>query len=212
MRTRVYVSGPITIGDPEENMQAGIAAGQELLEAGYAPLVPHLSVQWAKTHDNAWEEWIDMDLAWVALADAVLRIPGESRGAEVEVAHAETLGIPVFYSLDALLGATMPTQPDGCLPPPVDRAILRAISTFTNKNADYADDSSWRSNFDDIAAQEGRPALQVADTMINVKQARLRALRANGRAPVNEALEDTYLDRMVYSIIAYALLLDGEAA
>jgi hypothetical protein len=34
--------------------------------------------------------------------DAVLRIPGESRGADIDVAHAKLLGLRVFYSLEEI--------------------------------------------------------------------------------------------------------------
>lgn len=94
------------------------------------------------------------------------------------------------------------------LPPPVQRAVDALIETFTRKSADYADDSNWRSNFDAVSRQMGFPAVVAADTLVAVKQARLQALSANGRPPANEALADTYLDRMVYATIAYALLLD----
>lgn len=94
------------------------------------------------------------------------------------------------------------------LPGPVNEALATLRDTFQRKNADYAKDTSWRSNFDAIAGQMGFSALTAADTLVAVKQARLQALTANGRAPQNEAVIDTYLDRMVYSCIAYALLLD----
>jgi hypothetical protein len=44
-----------------------------------------------------------IDLAWVEVADAVLRIPGESSGAEREVAHALHHGKPVFTSVEDVL-------------------------------------------------------------------------------------------------------------
>jgi hypothetical protein len=38
--------------------------------------------------------------------DAVVRLPGESRGADQDVAIAQGRGIPVYYSLDDVPGAT----------------------------------------------------------------------------------------------------------
>lgn len=43
--------------------------------------------------------------------DAVLRLPGESRGADQDVAIARDRGIPVYYSLDEIPGAGL-TQTD----------------------------------------------------------------------------------------------------
>lgn len=100
------------------------------------------------------------------------------------------------------------------LPGPIAKAMLKIESTFARKNADYAKDTNWRSNFDAIADQMGFSALMAADTFVAVKQARLAALTANGRGnqTLNEAIEDTYLDRMVYGVIAYALLVDESGA
>jgi len=46
------------------------------------------------------EEWMEVDLAWVEVANIVLRLPGESVGADREVAQAIALGIPVFHTLE----------------------------------------------------------------------------------------------------------------
>lgn len=94
------------------------------------------------------------------------------------------------------------------MPAPIAAALLKIVSTFARKNADYAVDGEWRSNFDSIARQMSIDPVQAADTLVAVKQDRLRTLRLNQRGPANEAIEDTYLDRMVYCVIAYALLLD----
>ena len=42
---------------------------------------------------------MEIELPWVSVADAVLRLPGESLGADLEVARAEEAGIPVFRSI-----------------------------------------------------------------------------------------------------------------
>ncbi len=100
---RVYVAGPYSTGDPEANTAAAIAAGNELLDAGYAPLVPHLSHYWHTHHTpRAYEDWMRIDLAWITAADAVLRLPGASPGADREVVLAAELGIPIYASVTAL--------------------------------------------------------------------------------------------------------------
>ena len=97
------------------------------------------------------------------------------------------------------------------MPGPIAEALSVARDTFAKKNADYAQDTSWRSNFDDIADQLSIDAVTACDALIAVKQARLKSLAKNGRSPLNEGVKDTRLDRMVYSIINYALYLDEEA-
>lgn len=112
MRTRVYIAGPITKGPLEANIRQATEAALALIRAGYAPLCPHLTcyvggpvpevLPAGTTHDD----WYEADLPWVEVSDAVLRLPGESVGADLETALAERLGIPVFHSLPALIASS----------------------------------------------------------------------------------------------------------
>lgn len=107
------------------------------------------------------------------------------------------------------MGLSVSPLPDD-IEPAIAEALEKIAGTFRKKNADYANAESWRSNFQDVAHQLGFTDLDACDTLIAVKQARLRSLRANGRAPVNEAVLDTYLDRAVYSVIALAMLIEDQ--
>jgi hypothetical protein len=100
---RVYVSGPLSGPNAEENVEVAMKVGRTLIEKGYFPLVPHLT--WYMDPDNelGHETWLDIDKAWITVADVVVRLPGPSKGADIEVAHAMRIGVPVFYSLDDLL-------------------------------------------------------------------------------------------------------------
>lgn len=53
--------------------------------------------------DLPYEDWYEQDLAWVAVSNAVLRLPGESTGADKEVEFATANGIPVFHDLKELI-------------------------------------------------------------------------------------------------------------
>jgi hypothetical protein len=46
--------------------------------------------------------WLVVDLAWVEVAQAVLRLPGESTGADMEVRLANTVGIPIFSTVEQI--------------------------------------------------------------------------------------------------------------
>lgn len=109
-RSRVYVAGPITRGDQFANVRNGILAGNELADKGYAPYVPHLTCYWHAITPRAYESWTALDNEWIPLCDALLRIPGESPGADKEVELAVSLGIPVYYSMDDLLHNCPPTR------------------------------------------------------------------------------------------------------
>jgi hypothetical protein len=210
VRTIIYVSGPYS-RDPDTDTNIAIDYGNTFFNAGYAPIVPHLTHFWHTQHtERDYEDWMALDLAIVERVDAVFRIPGPSSGADREVALAESLGIPVFHSLGGLFASIPPEQPAASkLPQPIASALASITATFASKSADYAEDGSWASNFEDVADQMGWASPSDAvEALIAVKQSRLRALRANGREPRNEGVTDTKLDRAVYSVIALAMLLD----
>lgn len=92
---RVYVSGPITKGNRSWNFFQAAEAQRMLLDAGYAVLNPMLSMAHPDGHNISWEMWIASDLAFIEVCDLIVRLPGESKGADLEVQHATDRGIPV---------------------------------------------------------------------------------------------------------------------
>jgi len=105
VRSRVYVAGPISQGDPVANCQRAIKVGFELMDLGYAPFVPHYSyfVDMDSTHGaGRYEQWIALDFSYISVCDALLRLSGPSGGADREVIFAYEIGVPVFYSIEAL--------------------------------------------------------------------------------------------------------------
>jgi len=103
----VYVSGPYS-ANPNDCTLDALHAGEDVVALGGVPLVPHLSHLWQGVLPHPWEYWLRIDLALVGRCDAVYRLPGASRGAELEVAEARRLGLPVLTSRDelaAFLGA-----------------------------------------------------------------------------------------------------------
>lgn len=108
-KTRVYVAGPYTKGNTVVNVREAIAAGEALWSAGYAAYVPHLTMLVELLHPHPWETWIERDRHWLEACDVLLRLPGESDGADREVARAMALGMPVYCQMQALL-AEVPTE------------------------------------------------------------------------------------------------------
>lgn len=92
---------------------------------------------------------------------------------------------------------------------PFEAALLRMVETNRRKRSDYAVDGNIWSNFEHAGRAVGISALEGIDYMVATKQARLMALRANGRSPMNESVADTYLDRAVYAVLALAYLHDN---
>jgi hypothetical protein len=100
----VYVAGPYTRPDPVRNTHDAIHAGQRVYDAGGFPYVPHLTLLWhAIIPNDDVTYWYDFDLNAIDHADALLRLPGDSTGADNEVNYAEQLGVPVFHDEDVLL-------------------------------------------------------------------------------------------------------------
>ena len=95
----IYVSGPYSKGDVCENVRRACFAGDEILIMGHTPLIPHLSHLWHLVSPKPWETWLEIDLALLERCDAILRLDGESKGADREVAIAGYFGIPVYYSM-----------------------------------------------------------------------------------------------------------------
>lgn len=99
---RVYVSGPIS-SNPKANALIAIEYADVLLDMGFAPYIPHLSVFWGEVCPHEYEDWMKLDFAWIEVCNAVLRFPGHSPGADREIVFAEGLGIPVFYTIEDLV-------------------------------------------------------------------------------------------------------------
>ena len=98
-RKVIYISAPYTLGDTAENVRNACLAGDEILRKGHIAFVPHLMHLWHLISPKPHQDWIDIDLALLPRMDALLRLPGESYGADREVLLAKALNIPVFYSL-----------------------------------------------------------------------------------------------------------------
>ena len=107
---RVYVSGPITLGDLEENVNRAIDAADQLLRAGFHPFVPHLDAHWHARYPHEHHEWLALDMAWLPVCDALIRLPGPSAGADIEVQFAAEHGIPVYSSVEDLIADLGPAK------------------------------------------------------------------------------------------------------
>lgn len=101
-KLRVYIASPYSIGDACENVRRSMDCFDQLMTLGYAPYAPLLSHFQNIVHHRPYQDWIAHDLQWVLACDVVLRLPGESKGADGEVAFAIQSGIPVVYSIHDL--------------------------------------------------------------------------------------------------------------
>ena len=97
-RKRVYIAGPYTHGDWGLNQRRAIQAAQEVLDRGHIPFIPHtMTATWSIVCGN---NWIDFDLYWVEVCDALIRLPGKSNGSDTEVEFAKDNDIDVYMSVE----------------------------------------------------------------------------------------------------------------
>ena len=99
---KVYIASPYTLGDVAVNVKVQMDMAHVLMNEGFFPFVPLYSHFQHMVHPRPYQDWINIDLEWVKSCDAVLRLDGESKGADGEVNFAEALGIPVFYTIKDL--------------------------------------------------------------------------------------------------------------
>ena len=96
----VYVSSAITAGDKNLNWYVAAQVQVALMRAGYAVINPMSSMLMPESLNIDWETWLKMDERIIESCDCVLRLPLESKGADREVAYAQSRGIPVLAPSD----------------------------------------------------------------------------------------------------------------
>lgn len=226
-RPKVYISGPITLGDRNANIAQALHWYKLLISDGYAPMCPHLS---CFAEDRGCEfphqVWIDMDLAWVESSDVVLKLCGESKGADIECAHARKLGIPVIemteddcFSPLALLehwrehewarpglpaaSAKIGTQQKRIGDPRFLAELDAEEELHAKKQADYGTDGDPFANLR-ASAEFGVPPWVGAVIRMNDKVSRIKSFLKNGRLR-NEPIIDSFRDISIYAKIAKVL-------
>lgn len=103
MKKTIYIASPYTKGDVAVNVKRQMDCYEELMNLGFAPYAPLYSHFQHMFHPRPYLDWIEIDKIWVLKCDYLLRLDGESTGADGEVALAIENNIPVFYSISELL-------------------------------------------------------------------------------------------------------------
>ncbi len=105
----VYIAGPVSHGQPQsqidlsnpvvvERLEKALSVGSSIISHGLWPYIPHLTIAWNHYQPHAQEYWLELDRFWLSRCDALLRLPGDSDGADAEVAEAERLALPIFHN------------------------------------------------------------------------------------------------------------------
>jgi hypothetical protein len=101
----VYIASPYTKpeGSQLNNTIKSFKAYNELLKYGFFPFAPlsshYIHEQFPQTYDT----WLKIDFYWLDKCDCLLRLPGESVGADKELNRMVMAGKPVFYNINDLV-------------------------------------------------------------------------------------------------------------
>lgn len=99
---RVYIASPYTIGDQAVNVRRQIDCANILMDAGFAPYAPLMTHFHHMIHPREYSDWLKQDFCWIKACDCLVRLDGESKGADLEVEFAKNNNIPVFFSVDEM--------------------------------------------------------------------------------------------------------------
>lgn len=101
-KPRLYIAGPYAQGDVVLNIRTAIQAAELAITKGWTPFLPHLYHLWHLASPHPTNFWYELDMGWLPACEALLRLPGESAGADREAQVATQLRLPTFEGLDLL--------------------------------------------------------------------------------------------------------------
>lgn len=99
---KIYVAGPLSTGtydDITRNVRTAIDHANTIMMLGGAPYLPHLTHFWNIFHPHGWQEWMALDREFLLQCDAFYRLPGASKGADLEEQWAKEHGLPIYKTM-----------------------------------------------------------------------------------------------------------------
>ena len=117
-KIRVYVAGRLNdmAVDYLRNVHRMMMLAERTRLAGFAVYVPALDLLMGIMFGTyEYRDYFGYNEPWLAVSEAMIVQPVDvhtSKGTQDEIATAKTLGIPVFYSEDALLIWAKTTHPE----------------------------------------------------------------------------------------------------
>lgn len=98
----VYIASPYSNGSQAANVAKQMEAYIYLANMGYCPIAPLLSHFLEIYHSFKFSNWLEIDKKLISISDIVLRLDGESVGADIEVEYAKNLGKKIVYSIEKI--------------------------------------------------------------------------------------------------------------
>jgi len=101
-RPLIYVAGYFS-ANPMHGTKNAVDAAERLLEAGWLPFVPHVSIVYDMLAPHTPEFWYELDLGLLSRCDAMYVCPDpltkDSTGVIEEIKFCTENDIPVFYEI-----------------------------------------------------------------------------------------------------------------
>ena len=92
----IYIAGPYTKGDVALNVAKAIEVGMHYNDKGDYAVIPHLTHFTHMMHPRPYKYWITLDNLIIPKCDKLVRIAGDSPGADDEVKLAEASGLEII--------------------------------------------------------------------------------------------------------------------
>ena len=101
---KVYIASPYTKGDVAVNVRRQLEVANELMDIECCPIVPLFTHFQHMMFPRPYEDWMAIDMEKIKGCDYLMRLEGESSGADREVEFAKSLGIRVVRSVQDIIG------------------------------------------------------------------------------------------------------------
>ena len=102
-KRKVYIASPYTIGDTAVNVKKQMDCATLLMDIGFIPFAPLLTHFLHLVNPRPYTTWMEYDFEWVKACDFLLRLQGQSSGADREILVAESNDIPIIRDIEVLL-------------------------------------------------------------------------------------------------------------
>ena len=99
----VYIASPYTHGDVAVNVKNQMDTFIKLRENGFVPIAPLMCHFIHISHPRDYDFWFDTAVDWLLKCDFLVRLKGESAGADKEELIAKENDIKIYYGIDELL-------------------------------------------------------------------------------------------------------------
>ena len=99
---KIFISGPYSQGDVAQNVKKAMDLAGQLIDMGHSPFCPHLFHFLHINSPKEYSTWLNTDIEFLSVCDAMIRIQGDSKGADVEEAFAKDNNIPIYHNISEI--------------------------------------------------------------------------------------------------------------